>query len=174
MEEQRDSTAAGVPLEDVGTPVAFAPQDLHPVNVEGSSSLQDTGPLPVSRGVEFPFDTLADTRISVASSPTLSVSTFSDLTPTESSEEIVGGSGDLMPTRHDIFYLEDGNVEIMCGHAIFRIHSPVVSFSSLKLRDMLSPSTLLNAPTPEGNPRIVFDDSAEDFSVLLKMIYTPG
>jgi hypothetical protein len=27
---------------------------------------------------------------------------------------------------------------------------------------------------PEGCPRVVFKDSAEDFAVLLKMIYTPG
>ena len=56
----------------------------------------------------------------------------------------------------------------------FRIHSAIVSFSSSRLRDMLSPYTPLNAPMPEGHPRIVFEDIAEDIAVLLKMIYTPG
>ena len=79
-----------------------------------------------------------------------------------------------MPTRHETFYLEDGNVEIMCGQTIFKVHSPILSFSSRNLRDMLSSPTLLNAPIPEGCPRIAFKDSAEDFAVLLKMIYTPG
>jgi len=39
---------------------------------------------------------------------------------------------------------------------------------------MLSSSALLSAPMSEGCPRVVFKDSAEDFGVLLKMIYTPG
>jgi len=97
----------------------------------------------------------------------------SDLTPTEL-DDIREGNGEVIPTRHKTFYLEDGNVEVVCGRTIFRIHSPIVSFSSSKLRDMLSPSTLLNASVPEGCPRIGFKDSAEDFAVLLKMIYTPG
>ena len=62
----------------------------------------------------------------------------------------------------------------MCGDTLFRIHSTIVSFSSTRLRDTLSPETLLNALMPEGCPRIVFEDSAEDIAVLLKMIYTPG
>ena len=126
------------------------------------------------RGVDFQFDTPADAPISTTSSPTLSISTISDLTPTELGEDNVKDSDEPIFARHETFYLGDGNVEIMCGHTIFRIHSPIVSFSSPKLRDMLSQPTLLNAPTPEGCPRIVFDDSAEDFAVLLKMIYTPG
>jgi hypothetical protein len=107
------------------------------------------------------------------SSPTFSISTISDLTPTELGEDIGEGSGERIPA-HETFYFEDGNVEIVCGDVIFRVHSPVVSLSSQKLRDMLSPYTLLNAPMPEGCPRVVFRDTAEDFAVLLKMIYTPG
>ena len=75
--------------------------------------------------------------------------------------------------RHDTFYFEDGNVEIMCEHTVFRVHSTIISFSSSKLRDILSSSTILNASMPEGCPRISFTDSAEDFGVLLKMIYIP-
>jgi hypothetical protein len=92
----------------------------------------------------------------------------------ELGDGIGGGSDQPIPVRHGTFYLEDGNVEIVCGHTVFRVYSPVVSFSSSKLRDMLSPATLLNAPMPEGCPRIAFADSAEDFEVLLKMIHTPG
>ena len=103
----------------------------------------------------------------------MSISTVSDLTPTELGE-IEEGDGKRITTRHETFYLEDGNVEIMCGQTIFRVHSTVVSFFSLNLRDILSSSILLNAPMPGGCPRVVFKDSAEDFAVLLKMIYTPG
>ena len=130
--------------------------------------------LPVLHDTEFPLNTFTDYRIPTDSSPTLSISTVSDLTPTELGDDIEEGDGERIPTHHETFYLEDGNVEVMCEYTVFRIHSSVVSFSSLNLRDMLSPPTLLNAPMPEGCPRIVFKDSAEDFAVLLKMIYTPG
>ena len=125
--------------------------------------------------MEPPSDTSTNDRITTtSSSPTLSISTISDLTPTELDDDIGEGSGEGVVTQHETFYLGDGNVEVVCGHTIFRIHSPIVSFSSSKLRDMLSPSALLNAPIPEGCPRIFFQDSAKDFAVQLRMIYTPG
>ena len=154
------------------TPIAFVPKDL-PIRI-------DIGiPPPVFRGIESPstlhhVDTPTNDRITAASSPTLTISTVSDLTPTELDDAIGEGDDEEITTRHETFYLEDGNVEVVCGRTIFRIHSPVVSFSSPKLRDVLSPSTLLNAPMSEGCPRIVFKDSADDFAVLLRMIYTPG
>ena len=124
------------------------------------------------RDLEFSSDTLIDAQVLTPSSPTLSVSTISDLTPSELGAEGIGA--EHMLTHHKSFYLEDGNVEIVCGHTIFRIHSSIVSSSSPRLRDMLSPSALLNAPTPGGCPRISSSDSAEDFAVLLKMVITPG
>jgi len=129
----------------------------------------------VLRDVEPPSHAYTNDRITTtSSSPTLSISTISDLTPTELGDDIGEGSAEGAIIYHETFYLEDGNVEVVCGHTIFRIHSPIISFSSPKLRDLLSPSTLLDAPKPEGCPRIVFKDSAEDFAVLLRMIYTPG
>ena len=169
-------TAAEVPAESE-TPVAFAPQDL-PLTIDipiPPSFLHGIEYPSVFRDVESPSDTSTNDRITIASSsPTLSISTVSDLTPTELDDVIGEGSGENIITHHETFYLEDGNVEVVCGHKIFRIHSPIVSFSSSKLRDILSPSALLNAPMTEGCPRIVFKDSAEDFAVLLRMIYTPG
>ena len=156
------------------TPVAFIPQDL-PVNMGIPPSFLDgfTSPF-VLHGVDTSSEISPNDRITAASSPTFSISTVSDLTPTELEDVIGEGNGERITTRHDAFYLEDGNVEVVCGHAIFRIHSPIISFSSSKLRDTFSPSILLNAPTPEGCPRITSEDSPEDFAVLLKMIYTPG
>jgi hypothetical protein len=163
--EQENGTPDEVPVE-VGTPVAFVPQDLPSaaINIEPPFILHDVESFPET--FEVPTGT--------PSSPTLSISTISDFTPTEPAEERGESSDEQMFARHETFYLEDGNVEIVCGRTVFRIHSPVVSFSSKKLRDMLSPSTLLNAPMPEGCPRIVVQDSSDDFTVLLKMIYTPG
>ena len=117
---------------------------------------------------EIPVDFVPHFPAGTVSSPTLSISTVSDLTPTEL------GEIEQTTARHDTFYFEDGNVEIMCGDTVFRIHSTVIGFSSPKLRDILSPSELLHAPIPEGRPRITISESAEDFEILLKMIYTPG
>jgi len=108
------------------------------------------------------------------SSPTLSISTISDLTPTELGEDIEEGSGEQKITRHETFYFADGNVEIVCGGTVFRVHSTIISFSSPKLGEILSQSALSQAQTPAGPPHISITDSAEDFAVLLKMIYTPG
>ena len=128
----------------------------------------------VLRSVESTPDTFVDVRVSAISSPTLTISTVSDLTPTELGDIMGEGSGGRMNTHHDTFYFEDGNVEIVCEDTVFRIHSTVISFASSNLRDIVSPPTLLNAPMPEGRPRITVSDSAKDFGVLLKMIYTPG
>ena len=119
-------------------------------------------------------DALTEDLLAPVSSPTLSISTISDLTPTEFDEDIGESSDERVPIHHETFYLEDGNVEIMCGQTIFRVHSPVISFSCHNLRNILSSSALLGAPMPEGCPRVAFKDDPEDFSVLLKMIYTPG
>jgi hypothetical protein len=176
--------AAEAPAE-VETPVAFVPQDLHTPTIDidlPSSVLQAIKPPSilydmVSSPEPFP-ETFPETFVEVPtgapSSPTFSISTVSDLVPTELDGDIVNSGGERMATRHDIFYFEDGNVEVACGDTLFRVHSTVVSFSSPKLRDMLSPSTPLNAPTPEGRHRIIANDNSEDFAILLKMIYTPG
>ena len=107
-------------------------------------------------------------------SPTLNISTVSDWTSTGPGEDIGECSVEQRLTHHKTFYFDDGNVEIVCGDTVFRVHSTTISFSSSKLRDMLSQSTLLNAPRPEGCPRLIFTDSAQDFWVLLKMIHDPG
>jgi hypothetical protein len=167
---------AGFPAE-VETPVVFVPQDLPPVAIDigiPSSTSQAIEPPSTLYDVESFPETFVEVSTGTPSSPTLSISTISDLTPTELDEDIGEGSGERMLTRHDTFYFEDGNVEVVCGDTVFRVHSAVVSFSSPKLRDMLSPSTLLNAPMPEGCPRIIVKDTSEDFSVLLKIISTPG
>ena len=171
---EEGEVASEIPAE-VETPVAFTPQDLPTtINIDiPSPILQFIEASSVFRDADQSPDASTDDQITATSSPTLSISTISNLTLTEFDEDIGEDSDERTPTRHETFYLEDGNVEIACGQTIFRIHSTVVSFSSPNLRDMLSSSILLNAPISEGCPRVVFNDSAEDFAVFLKMIYTP-
>ena len=172
---------AGETSAESKTQVAFVPQDLPvaTVGIEVLSSACSSG--------EFSLE-VSTNPPSSAVSPTLTISTVSDLSPTEFDEEI--GHGEKQKTakvvlrstpedtpattHHDTFYFEDGNVEIACGDTIFRVHSSVISFSSPELREILSHKALVDAPTPEGQPRITVSDSVEEFAVLLKMIYTPG
>jgi len=176
-EERGNGTTTEVPTAEVETPTASVPQDLPPthtqsVDVPPSSILQAIEPLSMLRDLELPSETFVNIPSAAVSSPTFSISTVSDLTPTELSEDIEDDSD--ADVHHDTFYFEDGNVEILCGHTLFRVHSTTISFSSPKLRDILSHSALLRAPAPEGRPRITVTDTAQDFAVLLKMIYTPG
>jgi hypothetical protein len=174
--EEEDGAAAEVPAE-IETPVAFVPQDLPiaAIDVDIPSSILQAIELPsILRNTESFPEAYVGIQTGTPSSPTLSISTISDLTPSELDEDIGEGNGEQTFDHHESFYLEDGNVEIVCGHVLFRVHSPTISFSSPKLRDILSHSALLHAPMPEGCPRITVTDTAQDFAVLLKMIYTPG
>ena len=166
---------------EIDTPVASAPpsQDLPAVEIEKGpppSVLQDSVPSAILHDVGSSFETFVNIPSTTTSSPTMSISAISNLSPAEFGEGIEHGEGDstTTPSRHHTFHFEDGKVEIVCGNTIFRVHSTIISFSSPKLRDILSPSTLLGAPMPKGCPRIGFTDSAGDFAVLLEMIYTPG
>ena len=165
---------AGVSVE-TKTPVAFVPQDLPiptiPTEIP-STILQDIESSSIFSDGGSSLETIINVPSGTAS-PTLSISTVSDLTSTEFGGEIE--RGEKQPaTHHDTLYFEDGNVEIACGNTIFRVHSSIVSFSSSELREILSRPALLGAPTPDGVPRIAISDSVGDFAVLLKMIYTPG
>ncbi|KAF9652108.1 hypothetical protein BDM02DRAFT_3109504 [Thelephora ganbajun] len=175
--EQRNAAAVEVSAAEVETPVAFVSQDLpaaHTSIDSPSSVFRYLEPISVAQVAESTSTTFADVRDPAVSSPTLSISTISDLTPTELDDGIGEDSGERITTRHETFYFQDGNVEILCRDTLFRVHSTIISFASSKLRDILSQQALLHAPMPEGCARITLTDSVEDFAVLLKMIYMPG
>ena len=176
-EERRNATAAEVPAGEVDAPVTFVPQDPSATHIgtdDPPSILRGIVSPSILQDVEYPSEAFANIPATAVSSPALSISTVSDLNPAELGEDIEDSSGKGMPTNHDTFYFEDGNVEVVCEHTLFRVHSTTVSFSSPELREILSRSALLRAPMPEGCPRITVDDTVQDFAVLLKMVYTPG
>jgi len=171
--EEEGGAAAGVPAE-LETPVAFVPRDLHTATIDidiPSTIFQGITSHSVMHDVEPSSDSFIDTPAGSIPSPTLSISTVSDLTPTELGEDIGEGSGEKALARHETFYFEDGNVEIVCEGTVFRVHSTIISFSCPKLGEILS---IPYVRTPAGPPRISVADSAVDFAVLLKMIHTPG
>ena len=49
---------------------------------------------------------------------------MSDLTLTGFGKDTASGSGEQIQTRHETFYLEDGNAGIMRGHAVFLVRPP--------------------------------------------------
>jgi len=175
-EEGQSNTAAAEIHAEVETPIAFTPQDI--------STTIDIGiPYSILQGIEIPpilcdvvtsSGAFTNHRTAVVSSPTSSISSISDLTPTELGEDTEDSNSGQMTTPHETFYFEDGNVEVVCGHTLFRVHSTTISFSSPNLREIFSQSALLHMPMPEGCPRVTLTDSAQDFAVLLKMICTPG
>ena len=149
-----------------GLPAAISAEILCPTSqpdVESPSALEN------ANSSANPFASTSTRSIS----PTLSISTVSDLTSTEFDEK---SEPDERPkaTPHNTFYFEDGDVEILCGDTVFRVHSSVVSFSSPKLRDLLSQPTRLDVTTQRKCRWITISDNVEDFATLLKMIFTPG
>ena len=108
-----------------------------------------------------------------AHSPSISISTLSDFTIADTSDN----ESPLDPTvitPHDIFYLDDGNVEVLCGNTLFRVQASAMSFHSPVLSQMFVKSNLATAESPNGCPRVVSSDTATDFATLLKVIYLPA
>ena len=109
----------------------------------------------------------------VTQSPSISITTVSDFTAADASDTEL--SIDSTAVRHhDTFYLEDGNVEVLCGSTLFRIHTSVLSFHSPSLRRVFSRTSLACAESPNGCPRILSSDTTVDFTTLLKIVYLPG
>ena len=153
-EERRDAQPVETPTFVTGNSLSTA-IDL------GAPSL-------ISRDVRSLSKASVNAQFGVTSR-TLSTSTVSELTAIELGEDARQGA-----EVHGSPYFKKGDVEIVCGDKIFRVHSTVVSSTSYKLRSILSPSALLHARTRGGLPRITLPDNPEDFAVLLNAIYTPG
>jgi hypothetical protein len=177
VETREGNGAAAEVYAGIEIAVPFVPQDLPITRINTgipSSSFQGVTSPSISHDMGSSPETFVEVPAGTPSSPTFSISTISDMTPTELGDDIQEGNNERMTTRHETFYFEDGNVEILSGSTVFRVHSTIISFSSPKLRDILSQSALLHVLAPEGPPRITVTDSVVDFAVLLKMIYTPG
>jgi len=123
----------------------------------------------------------------VPQSPSISIATLSDFTVADTSDDELPASPTFPDTSddeplvdptavalHETFYLDDGNVEVLSGNTLFRVHVSTLSFHSPALRRMFAQASLAKAESPNGCPRIVSSDTAKDFATLLKMIYLPG
>ena len=120
-------------------------------------------------------------------SPSVSIATLSDFTTANFSDDesptapTISGTFDddfpIDPTTvapHETFYLEDGNVEVLCGNTLFRVTVSTLSFHSPVFHQMFAQTNLATAESPNGCPRILSSDNAKDFATLLKVVYLPG
>jgi len=107
----------------------------------------------------------------LAQSPSISIATLSDFTIADTYESPIDP---IAITPHDMFYLEDGNIEVLCGNTLFRVHTSVLSFHSPVLGRMPVRANLAAPGSPNGCPRIISSETATDFATLLKMVYIPG
>ena len=171
----------------VATSIGFPSRDPEP-QVPHSLPLEPQAPQsPPLESVAIP-GTDRTPASPVAQSPSISIATLSDFTIADASDDgspeidtvISDTSDDELPTDpttvapHRTFYLEDGNVEVLCGNVLFRVHTSVLSFHSPALRRMFTQTNLATAESPNNCPRIASSDTATDFATLLKMIYLPG
>jgi len=109
----------------------------------------------------------------VIQSPSISIATLSDFTIADTSDD-ESSVDPTTVTPHGTLYIEDGNVEVLCGNTLFRVHAGIFSFHSSALRQMFAQANLAAADSPNGCPRILSSDTAMDFATLLKTIYIPG
>ena len=108
----------------------------------------------------------------VVHSPSISISTLSDFTIADTSDgEPPTDSTTITP--HDTFYFEDGNVEVLCGNTLFRVHASILSLHSPVLSQMFAKASLSTAESPNGCPQIPSSDTVTDFATLLKVICLP-
>jgi hypothetical protein len=110
----------------------------------------------------------------VTQSPSISIATLSDFTIADTFDDEPPIDDPIATAPHETFYFQDGNVEVLCGNTLFRVHTSILTFHSPALRQMFAQTILDTAESPNGCPRILSSDTATDFSTLLKMIYLPG
>ena len=158
-----ESAVAGVDHRDpAATPVIISlglpSGDLEPRN-------------PLSPPLEpITTETEMSPRSPAPHSPSISITTMSDFAATDDDEPLLDPK---VITPHCAFYFEDGNVEVLCGNTLFRVHTSILSLHSPVLGRMFAKGSLTTAESPNGCPRIPSSDAAADFTTLLKIIYLP-
>ena len=84
-------------------------------NLKSLSPLHPIRP-PPQRQTRFPKLPSLSTQ-----SPSISIASLSDFTIADTSDD-ESPTDPTAVTPHDTFYLEDGNVEVLCGNTLFRVH----------------------------------------------------
>ena len=136
--------------------------------IPGVDTTPESPATPATQSPSISIAGLSDFTTSGASDDGSPTDKFADI----SDDELLVDPAAVAP--HETFYLEDGNVEVLCGNTLFRVTVSVLSFHSPTLRQMFAKTNLAGAESPNGCPRIPSSDTAADFTTLLKLIYLPG
>ena len=161
------ATLLGLPNRDIEPPIPQPPPPGSPITSE-TDTVPESPVTPVIQSPSISIATLSDfTIVDVSDDESPMGPTFAD---TSDAETLIDSAA-VVP--HEIFYLEDGNVEVLCGNTLFRVNTSVLSFNSPVLRRMLAKTNLAAAESPNGCPRVPFSDPAKDFVTLLNIVYLP-
>lgn len=159
----------------VATPLGLPGGDLEPQTPQTlpleSVTVPETDAIPASPIIQSPstsIATLSDFTIADASDEESPINPV--ILDASATEPLIDPTGVIL---HETFYLDDGNVEVLCRDTLFRVHASTLSFHSPTLRKMFARTSLLAADSPNGCPRIQSSDSATDFATLLNIVYLP-
>ena len=162
------SEQTGTGQEDrIATPVATS---LGLSNIDIDPQIH---PYPLHKPVTAP-ETETVSVYPVTQSPSISIANLSDFTVADASDDELPTADPTTMTPDGTFNFEDGNMEVLCGNTLFRVHTSVLSLHSPVLHQMFTRANLTTAESPNGCPRILSSDTATDFATLLKIIYLPG
>ena len=160
-------TSLGLPNRDLEPQIPQSPPPEPPA-ISGVDTVPGYSLAPATHSSSISISSLSDFTTEGASDNGSPSGTFADV----SDDELLVDPMAAVP--HETFYLEDGNVEVLCGNTLFRVTVSILSFHSPALRQMFAKTTLATAESPNGCPRVLSSDTAADFTTLLKMIYLPG
>lgn len=180
--ELRESGWKGLPPPPVfatakSGPIGVDQEDHNLATVAPSPGLPSTDPEPqIPQPDTLESTTTPGTKTIPASpitqSTSISIASLSDFTITDTLDNVPPVDPTTI-TPHSMFYLKDGNVEVLCESTLFRVHTSILSFHSPIFRRMFAQAPLETAESPNGCPRVPSSDAAMDFATLLKVIYLP-
>ena len=180
------------PILRSAQPETTVPESQDPAATPVATSLELPGvgeqprtPTPPSPTPYHPPCENPNPKSPIPPSPSTSITALSDFTIADSLDddpalepETTAPHEPILETEtiapHDMFYLDDGSVEVLCGKTLFRVHAGALSFHSPVLRQMFSSENLTTFESLNGCPRVVPSDTPTDFATLLKTIYLPG
>ena len=162
------ATSLGLPNRDP-EPQIPPPPPLESTPVPEQTTISEPPVAPITQSLFISIATLSDFTTADVSDDESSI----DPTIADTSDDEIA-TDPAAAVQHKTFYLEDGNVEVLCENTLFRVHTTILSFHSPALRRMFAQASLAAAESPNGCPRILSSDTAKDFATLLKVIYLPG
>ena len=83
--------------------------------------------------------------------------------------------GPTVVIPHEILYLDDGDVDMLCRITLFRVIVSALSLHSPALRQLFARTNPATAESPNRLlSRILSPDTTNDFAKLIKVVYHPG